>query len=75
MDGITIDELGRMCKEQQKLGNGKKMVLMSSDDECNEFHQAWEGLQDGRKFASWVCGDSQMANCISQNIWEYVVLT
>ncbi len=74
MKGITIDELAMMCKEQQELGNGKKMVLMSSDDECNEFHQAWEGLQDGSKLASWVCG-YQMANCISQNIGDYVVLT
>ena len=71
MDGITIDELARMCKEQQELGNGKKMVLMSSDD---EFHQAWEGLRDGSKLAGWMCG-YQMANCISQNVGDYVVLT
>jgi hypothetical protein len=35
MNGITIDQLAKMCKKQQALGNGKKMILISSDDECN----------------------------------------
>lgn len=71
--GITIDQLAKMCAEQQKLGNGGKMVLMTSDDEGNEYHHAWEGLQPGSELAGFVCG-YQMTNCLSKNINDYVVL-
>ena len=72
--GITIDQLAKMCKVQQKLGNGSKMILMTSDDEGNEYHQVWEGLQDGSELTGFICG-YQMANCLSQDIGEYVVLS
>ena len=72
--GITINQLAEMCKKQQKLGNGEKMILMTSDDEGNEYHHVWEGLQDGRELTGFVCG-YQMANCLSQDIGEYIVLS
>ena len=74
MKGITIDQLAEMCKKQQALGNGKKVVLMSSDDECNEYHQAWTGLSDGSESAEYI--DSyQMRGCLSDNPSDYVILT
>ena len=50
MKPITINQLAKFVKEQQKLGNGEKYLLMSSDDECNQYHPAWEGLDDGSKY-------------------------
>ena len=73
MKGISIDELAEMCKEQQKLGNGSKKVVMSSDDECNEYHQVWEGLTDGKELTGYICG-YQMGNCVSMNPADYVFL-
>ncbi len=35
---ITIDELSALCKEEHLRGNGKKKILISSDDEGNEYH-------------------------------------
>ena len=74
MKGITIDQLAAMCKKQQALGNGKKEVIMTSDDEGNEYHQAWSGLVDGSEIAQWV-DDYQMMHCTSQDVCDYVVLT
>ena len=54
MKPITIDDLAKMCKKQQMLGNGKKFVLMSSDDECNEYHPAWSGLEMGSKLEEYI---------------------
>ena len=72
--GITIDQLAEMCKQQQDLGNGDKMILMTSDDEGNEYHHVWEGFQDGSELTGFVCG-YQMVNCLSQDVGEYVVLS
>ena len=47
---------------------------MSSDDEGNEYHQAWEGLHDGCEFANYIDG-YQLRGCISQDVCDYVVLT
>lgn len=44
MKEITVEQLCEMCKEQVKAGNGKKMVLMSDDEECNGFHPIYEGF-------------------------------
>ena len=74
MKGITIDQLAEMCKKQQALGNGKKMVLMSSDDECNEYHQAWNGLEDGGILGDYI-DESQLRGCLSENLGDYVLLT
>ena len=74
MKGLTIDELAKMCKKQQLLGNGKKCILMSTDDEGNSYHQAWEGLNDGGDFKGFV-NSYQLDGCISNNIEDYVVLT
>ena len=75
MNGITIDQLAEMCKKQQALGNGKKMILMSSDDECNEYHQAWNGLEDGEILGDGVIDSYQMRGCVSDDVSNYVVLS
>ena len=35
---LTIEDLEALCKEQIKNGNGKKKILISSDDEGSGFH-------------------------------------
>ena len=75
MQGITIDQLAAMCAKQSALGNGKKMVLMSSDDECNEYHQAWNGLEDPSTLGEGVIDEYQLSGCISKNLSDYVLLT
>jgi len=54
MKGLTINDLTLMCLAQQRAGNGEKRILMSSDDECNEYHQVWEGFMDGKDVAQYV---------------------
>ena len=74
MKGVTVLQLYKMCKKQIELGNGNKNIIMTSDDEANEFHQAWEGLNDGSDFKNYI-QKYQLASCISDNIEDYVVLT
>ena len=74
MQGITIDQLAAMCKKQQSLGNGSKLVLMSSDDECNDYHQAWNGLTSGKKMKGCI-DEWQLCGCVSHDVNDYVILT
>ena len=74
MEGITIDQLAAMCLKMSAAGLGKKKIVMPSDDEGNEYHQAWEGLTDGTKLKQYVEG-YQLCHCQSQDISDYVVLT
>jgi hypothetical protein len=69
MNPITIDQLAKFVKKQQQLGNGSKFVLMSSDDECNEYHPAWEGLDAGSKYVDYiepyqVRGGVELKDCV-----------
>ena len=74
MQGITVDQLFDMCLKQKALGNGSKCVLMSSDDEGNEYHQAWSGLASGEELVEYVDA-YQMRGCISDDVSDYIVLT
>ena len=74
MQGITVDQLAQMCLKMSAQGKGDKLVLMSSDDECNEYHQVWNGLQDGSKLKKYVDA-YQLNGCVSQDIGDYIVLT
>ena len=44
MDAYTVEQLLEFCKAEKKKGNGKKKVLLSSDDEGNEYHQLFYGF-------------------------------
>ena len=73
MEGITVDQLAQTCLKLSAQGKGNKCVVMTSDDEGNEYHQAWAGLFDGKLLKPYVDG-YQMCHCISQDISDYVVL-
>ena len=38
MKQITINDLWKACVEERKKGNGKKKILVSSDEEGNSFN-------------------------------------
>ena len=46
MMGITVKELYESCKTQVEKGNGNKLILISSDDEGNDFHTLYYLFQD-----------------------------
>lgn len=71
---ITVSALNKLCEEQIKNGNGKKKILISSDDEGNGFHElfyafsAVDGLFDGKYPPSTPYGVDE------RNIHEYIIL-
>ena len=49
MKEITVEMLCDMCQDQVKKGNGKKVVLISIDDEGNGYHTLYYGFQTKKK--------------------------
>lgn len=41
MKALTINRLLKECKKQIALGNGNKTIMISSDDEGNNYHYLW----------------------------------
>ena len=37
MKYITVNELWKACVEERKKGNGKKIILVATDEECNSY--------------------------------------
>lgn len=46
VSGLTVEDLLRLCRQQCANGNGKKTVLISTDDEGNGFHTLYYGFAD-----------------------------
>lgn len=46
--GITVKELYRACKEQIEKGNRNKIVLLSGDDEGNNYHTLFQLFTDNK---------------------------
>jgi hypothetical protein len=44
MNGITVSELYELCRELVDGGYGDKTVVISSDDEGNEYHTLYSGF-------------------------------
>lgn len=44
MKAITVNDLAKMCEVAKLQGLGNKKILLSDDDECNGFHEAFEGI-------------------------------
>ena len=41
MKPLTVKELYKECTKQIKAGNGNKVIMISSDDEGNNYHYLW----------------------------------
>lgn len=38
---ITVKQLLKYCEKQVELGNGDNVIMISSDDEGNNYHYLW----------------------------------
>jgi len=47
--GITVKQLAEFCADEIAKGNGNKKVLISSDDEGNDFHVLFYGFTSDKK--------------------------
>ena len=75
MKAITVDQLAQMCLQLSAQGKGSKKVMMSSDDECNEYHEAWNGIEDGESLKGAI-DDYQLPYGVKvENLGDYVVLS
>ena len=41
MGALTINDLIRMLRKQQKLGHGNYVVFVTDDEEANGYHALW----------------------------------
>ena len=74
-NGITIDQLAEMCHRAQAVGLGSKMVLMSSDDEGNEYHELFFGFTENvRDVFSDTYAPFPPYGVTEKNIDDYVIL-
>lgn len=46
--GLTVEELYIACQEQIEKGNGNKIVLLSGDDEGNNYHTLFQLFTDNK---------------------------
>ena len=44
MKALTVNQLHKLCLQQKKLGNGKKKILITDDEEGNGYHMLFEGF-------------------------------
>lgn len=75
MKAITVDQLAQMCLQLSAQGKGSKKVMMSSDDECNSYHEAWNGIDDGESLKGFICGYQLPYGVTKEDLGDYVVLT
>lgn len=68
---ITINQLFRLVKNEISKGNGEKKILLSSDDEGNEFHEMFFGFTPVEQV---FVGEWQPICFASEPLENYVVL-
>jgi hypothetical protein len=76
---ITIEKLATLLKTEISLGNGKKKILISNDDEGNGYHELFFGVTSGsnmKKMAEYLATAPYMLpfGVNADNIDEYVIL-
>jgi hypothetical protein len=47
---IKLKELLQICKEEVKKGNGDKIVLISADEEGNQFNELYYGFSSANDY-------------------------
>ena len=70
---ITVASLHRELRRQMREGNGKKMILLSNDDEGNSFHEMFYYVS---RVSDCVTSDSQLPLGVTREQAEkdYVIL-
>lgn len=46
MDAITVNQLHAILADAKKRGLGSKKIMLSSDDEGNEYHELFFGITE-----------------------------
>lgn len=54
-DTITVSELLALCQEQVDNGNGNKKIVISSDDEGNNYHSLFFGFSSSDVICAGRC--------------------
>ena len=72
---LTIEQLYHACQKYMAMGQGKKKILISSDDEGNSFHGLYFAFSDPAEIFSGkyapMCHELQYGN---GNLNDYIVL-
>ena len=71
---ITVEELYKHCKIQIGEGNGKKKILLSSDDEGNEFHEMFFTFTPTDGFFEGNPSDPVAPRSVTENPDDYIIL-
>lgn len=72
---ITVDQLAKLVKDMQNKGFGKKKIMISSDDEGNEYHELFFGFsENARDVFSSRYGLFMPCGVTEENVDDYVIL-
>jgi hypothetical protein len=76
---ITIDELFAYCRQERIKGNGNKKILISSDDEGNEYHVLYYGFTptkaEGEKLNFFEVAMTNYPMGVNEkNVEDYIIL-
>ena len=75
MKAITVDQLYMMLAEAKRDGLGSKKIMISSDDEGNEYHELFFGITDNvTDVFSGGYSPLPPFGVTEKNINEYVIL-
>lgn len=75
MKTLTVTELKNLCTTLEKKGMGKKKIMISSDDEGNEYHELFFGFTENvRDVFSDKYAPFPPYGVTEENIDDYVIL-
>ncbi len=73
--GITVMQLLQECMKQMKAGNGNRHVMISGDDEGNNYHELFYGFQPVPDFSSPYMAGTLPYGVTEEDVRrEYIVL-
>lgn len=65
---LTVEQLFAYCAQQVKLGNGKKYVLLTDDEEGNGYHECYYQFSDASDLEGCGCNvpfDLDLRKCVT----------
>lgn len=63
MNMITVEDLYYDCKRQIEKGNGKKIVLVTDDEEANGYHALFYHFNDNKENIQSLYDDRMFRDC------------
>ena len=75
MKVVTVEQLALACNNLVKGGKGKKKIVLSSDDECNEYHELFYGFTENpEELFAGEYAPFMPHGVTKDNIKDYVIL-